>query len=50
MDEDAAGGLSAPDGYFAAIAAVHGFDVASRDTSAFAAAGLTVIDPWSVTY
>ena len=36
-----------PDGYIAAIAAAHGFAVASRDASAFTAAGLTVIDPWS---
>jgi hypothetical protein len=28
------------------IAAAHGFSVASRDTSAFRAAGLKVIDPW----
>ncbi len=43
-----AGGKSSPtpDGYIAAIAAAHGFAVASRDTSAFNAAGLTVIDPW----
>ena len=39
-------GFPAPDGYIAAIAAAHGFAVASRDTSAFNAAGLTVIDPW----
>lgn len=38
-----------PDGYVAAIAAAHGFAVASRDTSAFDAAGLTVIDPWTAT-
>ena len=42
-------GFPTPDGYIAAIAAAHGFAVASRDTSAFNAAGLTVIDPWSVT-
>ncbi|HUG61970.1 MAG TPA: type II toxin-antitoxin system VapC family toxin [Methylomirabilota bacterium] len=42
-------GFPTPDGYIAAIAAAHGFTVASRDTSAFIAAGLTVIDPWSVT-
>lgn len=42
-------GFPTPDGYVAAIAAAHGFAVASRDTSAFAAAGLTVIDPWTVT-
>jgi hypothetical protein len=40
-------GFPTPDGYIAAIAAAHGFAVATRDTSAFKAAGLTVIDPWS---
>lgn len=40
-------GFPTPDGYIAAIAAAHGFAVASRDTTAFAAAGLTVIDPWT---
>ena len=40
-------GFPTPDGYIAAIAASHGFSVASRDASAFAAAGLTVIDPWA---
>ena len=39
-------GFPTPDGYIAAIAAAHGFAVASRDTSAFNAAGLTVIVPW----
>lgn len=39
-------GFPTPDGYIAAIAAAHGFAVASRDGSAFNAAGLTVIDPW----
>jgi predicted nucleic acid-binding protein len=39
-------GFPTPDGYIAAIAAAHSFAVASRDTSAFKAAGLTVIDPW----
>ncbi len=39
-------GFPTPDGYIAAIASAHGFAVASRDTSAFNAAGLTVIDPW----
>ena len=42
-------GFPTPDGYIAAIAAAHGFAVASRDTSAFHAAGLPVIDPWTVT-
>jgi predicted nucleic acid-binding protein len=40
-------GFPTPDGYIAAIAAAHDFAVASRDTSAFAAGGLTVIDPWT---
>jgi len=39
-------GFPTPDGYIAAIAATHGFAVASRDTSAFEAARLEVIDPW----
>ena len=39
-------GFPTPDGYIAAIAAAHGFTVASRDTSPFKAAGLSVIDPW----
>ena len=39
-------GFPTPDGYIASIAAAHDFAVASRDTSAFSAAGLTVIDPW----
>jgi hypothetical protein len=34
-------------GYIAAIAAAHAFASASRDGSAFKAAGLTVIDPWT---
>lgn len=41
-------GFPTPDGYIAAIAATHDFAVASRDTSAFTAAGLTTIDPWTV--
>ena len=41
-------GFPTPDGYIAAIAAAHGYAVASRDTSAFNAAGLTVFDPWTV--
>jgi hypothetical protein len=40
-------GFPTPDGYIAAIAAANGFTIASRDTSAFNAAGLTVIDPWN---
>ena len=41
-------GFPMPDAYIAAVAATHGFAVASRDASAFLAAGLTVIDPWAV--
>lgn len=39
-------GFPTPDGYIAAIAWAHGFAVATRDTSAFVAAGVPVIDPW----
>ena len=39
-------GFPTPDGYIAAIAASKGFVVATRDTSAFDAAGVEVIDPW----
>jgi predicted nucleic acid-binding protein len=40
-------GFPTPDGYIAATAAAHDFAVASRDTGAFTAAGLAVIDPWT---
>jgi predicted nucleic acid-binding protein len=40
-------GFPTPDGYIAAIAAARELTVASRDTSAFAAADLPVIDPWA---
>jgi len=40
-------GFPTPDGYIAAIAAAHGFAVASRDASAFVAAGIAVVDPWT---
>jgi predicted nucleic acid-binding protein len=40
-------GFPTPDGYIAAIAAATGFTVASRDASAFVAAGIEVINPWS---
>ena len=40
-------GFPLPDGYIAAVAASHGFAVASRDVAPFRAAGLEVIDPWS---
>lgn len=36
------------DGQIAAIAKVHGFIVATRDTSPFEAAGIPVIDPWTL--
>ena len=39
-------GFPTSDGYIAAIAAARGFAVATRDTSAFDAANLEVIDPW----
>ena len=39
-------GFPTPDGYIAAIAASKKFVVATRDTSAFDAAGIEVIDPW----
>lgn len=39
-------GFPTPDGYIAAIASSKGFKVATRDTSPFTAAGLSVIDPW----
>ncbi len=38
--------IAPADGYIAGIAAAHGFTVATRDTSPFEAAGLTVINPW----
>jgi len=40
--------IGASDGYIAAIASVHGFSVATRDTGPFEAAGLTVINPWKM--
>ena len=40
-------GFPTPDGYIAAIAVSRGFAVATRDTSAFNAAGVAVIDPWT---
>ena len=39
-------GFPTPDGYIAAIAASRGFIVASRDTSPYEAADVTVINPW----
>jgi hypothetical protein len=40
-------GFPIPDGYIAAIASAQGFAIATRDASAYQAAGLKVIDPWS---
>ena len=40
--------ISNADGYIAATAKRHGFMVATRDTSPFEAAGVTVINPWTV--
>jgi toxin FitB len=39
--------IAPADGYIAAIAICHGLIVATRDTSPFVAAGLTVINPWN---
>jgi toxin FitB len=39
-------GFPTPDGYIASIAASRDFVVATRDASAFDAAGLRVINPW----
>jgi predicted nucleic acid-binding protein len=39
--------LPLADGYIAAIAAVRGFAIATRDTGPFAAAGVPVINPWT---
>ena len=39
--------VASSDGYIAAIAAANGFAVATRDTSPFEAAGVTVINPWA---
>jgi toxin FitB len=38
--------LSVADAQIAAIASVHGFTVATRDTTPFLAAGVPVINPW----
>ncbi len=39
--------IATADGYIAAIAAAHGFSVATRDVSPFEAAGVAVINPWT---
>jgi toxin FitB len=38
--------ISVGDGQIAAIAAAHGFTVATRDTAPFLAAGVPIINPW----
>jgi predicted nucleic acid-binding protein len=38
--------ISTADGQIAAIAAVHGFSVAARDSAPFVAAGVPVVKPW----
>ena len=40
--------ISLGDGQIAAIAAVHGFTVATRDTAPFEAAGIPVLNPWEM--
>jgi toxin FitB len=40
-------GFPTPDGYIAAIASANGYIVASRDASAFLAAGIGFINPWA---
>lgn len=40
-------GFPTPDGYIAATAVAHRFAVATRNASAFNAAGVPVIDPWT---
>lgn len=39
-------GFPTPDGYIAAIAAAHRFTVATRDATAFRAAGAQIVNPW----
>jgi toxin FitB len=39
--------ISVADGQIAAIAATHGFTVATRDTAPFVAAGVPVVNPWT---
>jgi len=38
--------ISVADGQIAAIAAAHGFTVATRDTAPFTSAGVPVVNPW----
>ena len=39
--------ISVADGQIAAIASVHGFTVATRDTAPFIATGVPIINPWA---
>lgn len=43
-------GFPTPDGYIAAIATARGFAVATRDASAFDAAGVPVVNPWTTSH
>lgn len=40
--------ISMADGQIAAIAAIHGFTVATRDTAPFVAVGVPVVNPWEL--
>lgn len=42
--------IETADAFIAAVALANGFTVATRDTSPFEAAGLTVINPWEVAH
>ena len=42
--------IAPADGYIAATAMTHGLIVATRDTSPFEAAGLAVINPWTMAH
>lgn len=44
----AGSGIETADACIAAVAIANGFAVATRDTSPFRAAGLTVVNPWDV--
>lgn len=46
MAKTAGRGFPTPDGYIAAIAVSRRFIIASRDTAPYAAASVTVINPW----
>lgn len=39
--------VSMPDGQIGAIASVHGFTVATRDSAPFVALGIPVVNPWT---